>query len=285
MKKNIKNYGKYAKATVFAGLLAIGLNSNAQRASVTADAKLGIISLVDDFGIAINANEITADKVIKLKVPVQSDNHGKALPAGSAKIKIGLGSKLALDPTFSISSVELSNYFAWSFSDNGGQVQICGELVNALPASVTDVVLTFKVKALAKGNSTITANFLVTNHNGAIILSDENGDNNASFLAYRVAEKVIAPLPLGEAADVFLYPNPVPNNRTVVIESKQGEFKGKYTITMFDAAGKKVQLTSLELNGVNKFNYNVGNVAAGKYVLQLSKDENAKPFLLKFVKL
>ena len=285
MKKNIKNYKQFMKAFVFAGLLVSSMGSYAQRASVSADTKLGVISLTDDYGVAIDANEITADKVITLKIPVVSNNHGKAIPAGSAKIKIGLGSKLMLDPTFNINNTQLGNYFSWTFADNGGQIQITGDLVNALPVNVTDVTVSFKVKALMQGNSTITANFLITNHNSTVILSDENGDNNAASLGYRVSEKVQAPTPLGEVTDIAMYPNPVANVKTVVIEAKQGEFKGKYTIVMFDANGKKVQNNALELNGVTKFNYNLVNIASGTYILQVVKDEATKPFLLKFVKL
>lgn len=284
MKKFKKCY-QYSKAIVLVGMLATSFNSYAQRASVMADTKLGVISLVDEYGMAINATDISADKIITLKIPVVNNNHGKAIPAGSAKIKIGLGSKLVLDPNTNINNTQLSNYFSWTFANNGGQVQITGDLINALPASITSVEVSFKVKALMMGNSTITANFLITNHNTAIILSDENGDNNAASLSYRVSEKVQAPTPLGDAADVVMYPNPVANTKTVIVEAKIGEFKGRYTVAMYDANGKKIQNNAIELNGVKRFNYTVGSLAAGTYVLQINKGETVKPYLLKFVKL
>ncbi|MFN0081890.1 MAG: T9SS type A sorting domain-containing protein [Ferruginibacter sp.] len=283
MKKNVKNYGSSVKALFFAGMFFSAASSYAQRPSVTVDAKLGQIAITDAMGSVVDANNITAASVIKMRIPVLNDNHGKAIPKGSSKIKIGLGSKLELDPSFNMNSAELNGYFAWSKEENGGQIQITGDLVNDLPASVTAVDVFFKVRATMQGTSTITANFLVTNHNGAVILSDEDGGNNASALSYRVTDKVIAVL-AGEAAGVFLYPNPVSNQNFVTVQAKDGAFTGRYNLVLFDGAGKQVQTTSVELSAVNNFRYKFGNIAAGKYFINLNKADNSKQTVLHFEK-
>jgi hypothetical protein len=283
MKKNIKKYSNYLKILCIAGMSFSSVTGYGQRPSVTLDAKLGQIAITDDLGFAVDANNISAASVIKIRIPIESDNHGKAIPKGSTKIKIGLGSKLELDPSFNINSAELSNYFSWSKEANDGQIQITGDLVNDLPASVTAVDVFFKVRALTMGSSTITANFLVTNHNGTVILSDENGANNVSALAYRVTDKVPVLIP-GEATDIYLYPNPVSGQNFVSIQSKTGAFNGQYTFVLFDAAGKRMQASSVELSGVNKFNYKFGNIASGKYLITLNKANDSKQIILHFEK-
>jgi hypothetical protein len=283
MKKNVKNHSKSLKALFFAGMFFSAAISYAQRPSVTVDAKLGQIAITDDMGSVVDANNITAASVIKMRIPVLSDNHGRAIPKGSSKIKIGLGSKLELDPSFNMNSAELNGYFSWSKEESDGQIQITGDLINDLPATVTAVDVFFKVRATMQGASTITANFLITNHNGTVILSDENGANNVSALAYRVTDKVQVVL-AGEATDIYLYPNPVSSQNFVSIQAKEGVFNGQYSIVLFDVAGKKIQASSVELSGVNKFNYKFGNIASGKYLITLTRAGDAKQVVLHFEK-
>ena len=177
MKQTI-NKSHFAKGLFFAGLLAVSMTSVAQRASVTADPELGVITLANETGFTVDPSQLLADKVISIKIPVLNDNHGQAVPAGSCKVKIGLGSKLVLDPAFNLNSNGLGSYFSWSSANVDGQLQITGDLVSPLPANITNVTVALKVKASDEGNSTITANFLITNHNNSSILSDEDGANN-----------------------------------------------------------------------------------------------------------
>ncbi len=188
MKQKIKN-SHFIRGTFFAGLIAVSLSSTAQRAAVKADPELGKITLADKAGFAINENFIQAADVISMKIPVMNSNHGQAIPAGSCKIKIGLGSKLQLDPSFDLATAGLSSYFKWSSAVNDGQVQLTGDLISALPANIKEVNVAFKIKGAEIGSSTITANFLISNHNTRAILSDENGANNMSYLPYAVSSK------------------------------------------------------------------------------------------------
>jgi len=283
MKKNVKNHSRSLKALFFAGMFFSAAISYAQKPSVTVDAKLGQIAITDAMGAVIDANNITAASVIKIRVPVLNENHGKAIPKGSSKIKIGLGSKLELDPSFNINSAELGSYFSWSKAENEGQIEITGDLVNDLPSSVTAVDVFFKVKASMEGTSTISANFLITNHSGAVVLSDENGANNTSSLAYRVTDKAQIVL-AGEPIGIFVYPNPVSTQNFVSIQAKEGVFNGQYNLLLFDATGKKVQVSYVALSAVNKFDYKFGTIAAGKYLIQLNKADNSKQTILHFEK-
>jgi hypothetical protein len=285
MKKNANRQRLVTGALIIMGFLSTALNSHAQRSSVLCDPQLGNISLADEAGIALNAGDLETDKMIKIQLPVMNFNHGEGLPAGSCKIKIGLGSKLTLDPTFDLNTAALNGYFKWTSNVQDGQVQITGDLINELPAGVTTVPVAFKVKAALAGRSTITANFLITNHNSATILSDENGSNNAASLAYSVAKAGNVVVPSGEATQPYMYPNPVAEVKQVVIETKQGAFKGTYTISISDAAGQQMQATVIKLDGVQRFNYKIGNIAAGVYIMKLAKAGTSLIYTLKFEKL
>jgi hypothetical protein len=183
------------KSLLFSGMLAASLSSVAQQRAVTLDPKLGSIKITDIAGNQINENFIQPGQLVKLVIPVANTDHNAAIPKGSCKIKIGLGSKLVLDPMLDLSTVNSSNYFTWSAANGGGQSQLTGELNTALPASFQEVEVAFKVVGNQVGHSTITANFLITNHNTVTILSDNDGGNNASFLKYEISN-ASAPVPV-----------------------------------------------------------------------------------------
>ncbi|MBC7889534.1 MAG: T9SS type A sorting domain-containing protein [Ferruginibacter sp.] len=180
------------KTLFFTSLLMLVLyNSKAQ--SVIADPAVSQVFVANINNTNLNSSSIPMDNVIELKIPLYNRNHVNGLPMRSCKIKIGLGSKIVLDPQFNLSSLPSSNYFDWAFDTGSGQVQIIGDLKNELPPNYSDSVV-LKVKGSIQGNSTVTINFLVTNHNTPIVLSDENPTNNNSFLAYSIVPA--GPLPV-----------------------------------------------------------------------------------------
>lgn len=280
MKQNSKSK-LTVKGLFVTGLMVASLTGMAQLPAVAADPALGKIIMTDQTGFAIDANDIAANQIISLRIPVQNDGH--ALPAGSCKIKIGLGSKLVLDPAYNINNTALSNYFKWTVTENSGQVQITGELIAVLPANVMDVNVSFKVKPSMEGQSTITANFLITNHNNNAILSDQDGANNNTALAYRVTSKVAA-VNAGQL-QLSLYPNPVKDVKVVTIKVDQGELKGKYNVSLFDMSGKLMQTNQFELNTVPSFQYKFGQIAAGKYLVKITNEDATQTALLKFEKM
>jgi hypothetical protein len=195
MKVNFKSAHTSLKCLLFSSMLAASFTSVAQQKAVTLDPKLGIIKITDFAGNQIDENFIQPGDLVKLVIPVANTDHSAAIPKGSCKVKIGLGSKLMLDPQLDLTTVNSSNYFTWSASNAGGQSQITGELNTALPASFQQVEVAFKVVGNQIGHSTITANFLITNHNTATILSDNDGSNNSAVLKYGITNAT-APKPV-----------------------------------------------------------------------------------------
>jgi len=273
------------KSLFFAGLLAVSLNSMGQKTAVMADPKLGSIELVDLAGFTMDANNLQEDQLIKLKIPVASESHGKLIPAGSCKIKIGLGSKLELDPQFDLNSAGLGNYFSWTSVVNSGQLQITGELIKELPADLSSVEVAFRVKGAVEGKSTITANFLITNHKTSVVLSDENGANNVAALSYRVIKKfdLVTPVANGNLK-LTVYPNPARDVKSVMIKVAEGNLDGKYSISLFDITGKQLRTRELQLNSVPSFNYEIGNIATGKYLIKVLNTNGSETSLMKFEK-
>ncbi len=145
---------------------------------------------LSDMQTSVDPSLIPLNSLLTLKVPVRNMNLVNSLPAGTCKIKIGLGSKLALAPGFDLATVNTSNYFNWTSVFSGGQVEITGELVTALPANFLDTA-TFSLKGMILGSSTVTTNFLITNHNTILNLSDENSTNNSTFLPYTVVNGIV----------------------------------------------------------------------------------------------
>jgi hypothetical protein len=158
--------------------------------AVTADPAIEPLKITTQASGIILATEIPLNGIIKLKVPILNKNTINGLPAGSCKIKIGLGSKLVLDPLFDFSTLYASNYFTWAVISNGGQIQIIGDLTSELPANYNDTAA-FDLKGVVLGSSTITTNFLVSNHNSIITLSDENGNNNIASAPYTIISSIL----------------------------------------------------------------------------------------------
>lgn len=150
---------------------------------------MSFMNTVNIAGAPLSPASVPKDNTIKLRVPVLNRNVQNALPPGTCKIKIGLGSKMELAEGFNLATINTSNYFQWSIMFTGGQAQLTGDLVASLPANFLDTA-TFEVVGKILGNSTITTNFLITNHNSTISLSDEDPTNNTSFLAYTVVSVV-----------------------------------------------------------------------------------------------
>ena len=166
-------------------LSCLFLLSTKANSQVIADPALQNLFVRTVTNSSIDENLLPLDYVIELKVPILNLNLLNALPAGSCKIKIGLGSKLILDPNFDLNNTNTSEYFNWTAITEGGQVQLTGDLKSILPAKF-DSICEFRVKGSLPGSSTITTNFLITNHNTIRILSDENPSNNSSSLPYTV---------------------------------------------------------------------------------------------------
>ena len=374
------NFKQLVAAGLFCTSMLVGsLQGVAQyKQAVIADPRLGGITFTDMQGYQLDEAYVQPGEIIRMRIPVLNSAHGQQIPAGSCKIKIGLGTKLQLDPAYNLNNTELANYFNWSAAVNSGQVQITGDLVRPLPASMNHVDVAFRVTGARLGKSTVTANFLVTNHATEAIVSDEDGANNASFLRYTVTDRpapysvttlqelvkegCAVKVSFGTSQEINLarfdleisrdgiqfekqksvsadgrltyterfeipysyrsdrlyvrirnverngrerlsepaiinglcenlpvklgiYPNPVHGLDYVVISSGQGFFDGKYRLTILDMGGKTVMIKEVTVNGANNFQLKLGNIAAGKYLVKVSGDNNEILGLLKFEKL
>ncbi len=176
---------------IFTTILAfLWVTSSAQ---IIADPAVSQMSTIVPGGVPVMPTDLAMDFTVQLKVPVFNRNLVNNLPSGSCKIKIGLGSKMELSPGFNLSTINTSTYFNWTAVFTGGQVQITGDLVAPLPANFNDTAI-FLVRGRILGNSTITTNFLITNHNTPVNLSDENPTNNNTFLAYTVVAAQTVPV-------------------------------------------------------------------------------------------
>ncbi len=345
--------------------------------SITADPALEPMKISTLLSGNINVTQLPLNVIIKLKVPVLNRNNANSLPAGTCKVKINLGSKLVLNPSFNLNTVNTSNFFNWSVSSSGGIVQLTGDLYNELPANFNDTAY-FDVKGIILGSSTITTNFLVTNHNTSVTLSDENGANNVASIAYTIVngntlpvtftniftekkdcslqvmfdtenelnvskyelevstnfntfEKVTSipannlkrytynsfTLPKSYQVAVLLirvksidldgrfqyseilkttgtcsaqvglssYPNPVPkNNNGFYIQKENGLFNGNYLISLLDMSGKVIKTNEVKLVNIARFNYDVGNISGGQYLIKLFNTGNKTIEIIKVLK-
>lgn len=170
-------------------LLLCTYHSGAQ--AVFADPSLGQAFFTTNEGTPVDVPPTLAKETVYiLKIPFFNRNTTNAVQQGTTKLKIGLGSKLILEPTFNLSSTNTSNFFNWTAEVLGGQVQLTGDQFAPIPGNFSDTA-EFQVRGVILGVSTVTANFLVTNHNGGgITLSDDNGANNLTAQAYLINESL-----------------------------------------------------------------------------------------------
>jgi len=89
----------------------------------------------------------------------------------------------------------------------------------------------------------------------------------------------------GKALQMNVYPNPVTNQKTVVINATQGLFNGTYKISMRDFAGKQVRVSEVVLSSAVHFDYELGNIAAGKYIIQVMNNDGSESAVLQLQKL
>jgi hypothetical protein len=171
-------------------LILLSVKGFTQTVATVADPALSQMEITDLSPALIDPLAIPVAKIVKLDVPIFNLDLVNSLPTGSCKIKIGLGARFALDPGFDIASVNSNEYFDWTAAFIGGQVQLTGDLKAPLPKNYA-AVIKVNVVGDTEGPSTVTTNFLISNHNTSVILSDSDPSNNTSFLAYRIVSGTV----------------------------------------------------------------------------------------------
>ena len=168
-------------------LLILSIKSEGQVIADPATGQMDITNLLDS---SLNANFLIPGDITILKVPVYNLNQLAALPLGTCKLIISLGPNLILDPSFNLATAPLSNYFLWTSAMMGGQLKITGNLIASLPADFYGNA-SFNLKASTLGSADIQSDFLVTNHNTATTLIDEDINNNNASLSYKITFKTV----------------------------------------------------------------------------------------------
>ncbi len=172
-------------------LIALSFNSNSQTV-VFADPGVGSLYITNSGGATVDANNLSINQPYILNVPLFNSNPSVGIPPQTIRIKIGLGSRMIINPGYDLSTAPLSNYFSWSYAVVSGQGTITGELIATLPPDFIGTA-SFSVIPNVVGTSTITANVLIVNNNPGFILSDESSANNFAQLQYTVTN---APVPV-----------------------------------------------------------------------------------------
>lgn len=185
--KNWKHKGLGAGIRKLLLIIAVTVLGKVASAQTPITADPGVISFdITDLGdVPANANSLSQNSIYKLKLGVLNGSQSNAIPDGSAYLRIGLGTKFILDPSFNLSLAPYNQYFTWSSQVNSGQVEIFGILHTPLPADFIGE-LSFNIKANLTGASSISGNFLVSNNNPLYTLSDNNSGNNFTNLSYTV---------------------------------------------------------------------------------------------------
>ena len=160
---------------------------------VTADPALGSFDITTQADAPVNANTLTGNVVYKLKLVVINNDQAHSIPEGTAYIRIGLGSKMIVDPAFNLATAPLNDHFSYSVISSVGQSDIYCLIHTDLPASYAEEMV-FNVRVVNQGASTVSGNFLIFNNNPAYTLSDNNSGNNTASLQYQVVAN--APLPV-----------------------------------------------------------------------------------------
>lgn len=143
-------------------------------------------------GTPIDANNLVQNDPVLLKQQIFNSHPSNAIPELSARVRINLGSRMIIDPSYVLASAPLSEYFSWSYSVSGGSAEITGEIISPLPPDFFGEA-SFRVIPHVLGTSTVTSNWNITNNNPSYILSDETPTNNFAQLSYTV---VAAPVPV-----------------------------------------------------------------------------------------
>lgn len=186
---------------------AISFSSKSQPpAAAYADPAVGSFYITTLTDVLVDANALLSNTVYKLKLDVfnldQDPLH--VIPDYTCQIRIGLGTKLRLDPAFNLASAALSNYFNWSTGTVSGQVFIYGDVKSPIPPDFQGL-LSFNIRAISpstQGPSTITANYLVTNQNPNYNFSDLFPSNNGASLQYILAAQIPVPVTITKFAAV-----------------------------------------------------------------------------------
>ncbi|MCY7290930.1 MAG: hypothetical protein LH615_02000 [Ferruginibacter sp.] len=136
---------------------------------------------------AINVNRLDIGTPVKVSFKLNNNSEMNDVPAGSCELKITLGSKfkLAAGGINQVPNLPLSAYFNWSMTTlaANGQDIITGKLTQNLPPNFSRNI-EFILLPVKEGKSTLTCQMMISNEDGASLLSDVSPLNNNVFISY-----------------------------------------------------------------------------------------------------
>jgi hypothetical protein len=117
-------------------LLALGVSLQVSAQTSTAkQLSVQLPEVTDVKGLWVSSTGIHQKQEIRLLVPVFNPVQDKVIPAGSVKLMIDLGTKLAVPAGAAFGTSSLAEYFNWSQSkDANGSTILVGDLKANLPA-------------------------------------------------------------------------------------------------------------------------------------------------------
>ena len=181
-------YTPYLTTGVDEQLATNGFQNTSCKTVVFADPALVDVNITNLSDVLVNANLLPLNSVNRVHVPVLNLDQDPLhiVPAGTTKIRLDLGNKMILDPSFVLATAPLSTYFTWTKVVEGGNDVIYGDQIADLPPSFIGDAY-FQTIANTPGTSKDTATFQVTNHNNpTLFLIDAVVGNNAAKLQYTV---------------------------------------------------------------------------------------------------
>ena len=150
--------------------------------SIKADPQIHLASIKKIAGEPVT--ELTHPGTYKLSVRYGNSHSINDIPPSTARILVGLGMNLVLDPSVPFLPADAFLSFAQR-KMAGRQGQINAAIHTALPAEFSGT-MEFQVITTGQGISTATVNFLISNNNPDFILMDETFNNNSAAVAYTV---------------------------------------------------------------------------------------------------
>lgn len=78
------------------------------------------------------------------------------------------------------------------------------------------------------------------------------------------------------------YPNPIRSGRSLTITSKEGNFEGKYSVSLIDVTGRLLEVKEMQLNNVSNFRFDIGSIAAGQYLIKVANTDQTESSIIRF---
>ncbi|GEO09892.1 T9SS type A sorting domain-containing protein [Segetibacter aerophilus] len=108
-------------------------------------------------------------------------------------------------------------------------------------------------------------------------------DKDSRFV-YSAVRKVAGNCDAPKTFGLSLFPNPVTVTKEITIVATEGLFAGKYDVSLIDMNGRTLQTRQLQLNNTSNFQFNLGNISSGHYLIKVINTAGGKSSAIHFQK-